>query len=127
VLGPSDEIEATLTLSDLSRQAERFKLAERVLLDPLEELRADLNGPNFGFDLREQWQLGLGINGNNSYSQTIDHLVTDNTGSFLPKYGPKHEQLSNKLVSSAGGLERYAPKDVSFFIFIFSCVRFSPI
>ena len=129
VLGPSDEIEATLTLSDLSRQAERFKLAERVLLDPLEELRADLKGPNFGFDLREQWQLGLVINGNNSYAQTIDRLVTDNTGSFLPKYGPKHEQLSNKLVSSAGGLERYAPKDVSSLssFSYFPCLLFSPI
>eukprot|EP00536_Pseudo-nitzschia_multiseries_P002882 jgi/Psemu1/318014/estExt_fgenesh1_pm.C_410004 len=38
ILGPEDEVEATLTLSDLSRQAQRFKLAERILLAPLEKL-----------------------------------------------------------------------------------------
>ena len=54
VLGPRDDYEAILTLSDLSRQAERFKLAERVLLDPLQALDADLNGPIFGFKLDDQ-------------------------------------------------------------------------
>ena len=45
ILGPDDEVEATLMLSELSRQAQRHKYAERVLLDPLEALKADLNGP----------------------------------------------------------------------------------
>lgn len=109
VLDPSDEIEATLTLSDLSRQAERFKLAERVLLDPLEVLRADLNGPNFGFNLGEDLPLGLQMDAakSDSYVSIINHLVTDTAGNSFPKYGPKHEQISNRIVSAAGGLERY--------------------
>lgn len=107
ILGPSEEIEAILTLSDLSRQAERFKLSERVLLDPLEALNADLNGPNFGFKLPESLGLGLGvaIPGSSSYDSLIDHLLCNDTGSFLPTYGPAHEQLSNALLSAAGGLE----------------------
>ena len=108
ILGPSEDYEATLTLSDLSRQAERYKLAERVLLDPLEELRADLDGHIFGFNLGDHVGLGLGVTGSNTGSNgpIINHLVADKAGTFLPNYGPKQEQLSNKLVSAAGGLER---------------------
>lgn len=107
VLGPSEDYEATLTLSDLSRQAERFKLAERVLLDPLEELRADLNGHIFGFNLGDRLGLWLGVIAGNTGTNVsiINHLVADKTGAFLPNYGPKQEQLSNKLVFAAGGLE----------------------
>jgi hypothetical protein len=90
VLNPLDEVEATLCLSDLSRQAQRFKLAERVLLDPLMELRADLNGPVFG----------------NSAS-VISRLVTGDGSHFRPNYGSLHEQISKQLLQSAGGLERY--------------------
>ena len=108
VLGPSEDYKATLMLSDLSRQAERYKMAERVLLDPLEELRADLNGHVFGFKLGDNFGLGLGVTpgavGTNG--PLINHLVADKSGSFLPNYGPTQEQLSNKLVSAAGGLER---------------------
>ena len=108
VLGPSEDYKATLMLSDLSRQAERYKMAERVLLDPLEELRADLNGHVFGFKLGDNFGLGLGVTpgavGTNG--PLINHLVADKSGSFLPNYGPTQQQLSNKLVSAAGGLER---------------------
>ena len=109
ILGPSEDYEATLTLSELSRQAERFKLAERVLLDPLEALHADLDGPIFGFNLDGQLGLNFGVAARNSGSFTpiINHLVTDEVGMFLPKYGPQEEQLSNRLVSAAGSLERY--------------------
>jgi len=58
ILGPTDDIEATLTLSELSRQAHRFKLAERVVVDPLRELGADLNGKVFGFDSPSSLKLG---------------------------------------------------------------------
>ncbi|EEC46831.1 predicted protein [Phaeodactylum tricornutum CCAP 1055/1] len=39
VIGPEDDVDAVLTLSKLSRQAERHKFAERVLLDPLHSLK----------------------------------------------------------------------------------------
>jgi FAT domain len=59
VLGPTDEVDATVTLSNLYRQAQRYKLSERVLLDPLANLGANLNGPVFGFGLPESLSLGL--------------------------------------------------------------------
>ena len=110
VLGPSDNYEATLTLSDLSRQAERFKLAERVLLDPLQELHADLDGPIFGFTLDEHLDLGLasGVDDkSDSMSYPVpDRLTTEEQGDLAPSFGPSQQQLSNELVSLAGGLER---------------------
>ena len=59
VLGPTDEVDPTVTLSNLYRQAQRYKLSERVLLDPLAKLGANLNGPVFGFGLPESLSLGL--------------------------------------------------------------------
>jgi len=108
VLGPSDDYEAKLTLSDLLRQAERYKMAERVLLDPLLELGGDLDGPIFGLKLGDQVGLGLGniAEDSGSNGRIINHLVAENAGAFLPNYGPTQEQLSNQLVSAAGGLER---------------------
>jgi FKBP12-rapamycin complex-associated protein len=109
VLGPTDEVDATLTLSELSRQANRFKLAERVLLDPLQALGADLNGPTFGFDLSES--LGLRLELEDTIARTpmtsiIDDLVTQDSRAFLPTYGQRHEQWSKQLVRENGGLER---------------------
>jgi hypothetical protein len=49
ILEPTDEVDTTLTLSELSREAQRFKLAERVLLEPLEKLGGDLNGASLIF------------------------------------------------------------------------------
>ena len=105
VLGPSDNYEATLTLSDLSRQAERFKLAERVLLDPLQEINADLNGPIFGLTLDEHLCLGDSIGGDQP-NPMGDPLVMEGQGVLQPSFGPIQQQLSNELVSIAGGLER---------------------
>lgn len=109
ILGPTDEVDATLTLSELSRQAQRFKLAERVLLDPLEKLGADLNGPFFGFGLRET--LGLRIELDEAIKHTplsvlINELVTSDTLTYLAKYGQVHHQWSRQLVHEAGGIEK---------------------
>ena len=109
VLGPTDEVDATLTLSELSRQAQRFKLAERVLLDPLKALGADLDGPLFGFNLSES--LGLRTELEETIARTqmtniIDDLVTQESRAFLPSYENAHEQWSKRLVHESGGLER---------------------
>ena len=109
VLGPTDEVDATLTLSELSRQAQRYKLAERCLLDPLEALGADMNGPTFGFGLAE----GLGLRtemeevvSKTALSSLIDGLVTNRYGAFLPNYGQVHDHWSRQLIQETGGLER---------------------
>ena len=109
VLGPTDEVDATLTLSELSRQAQRFKLAERVLLDPLEELRADFNGPAFGFGLAES--LGLREELEETMARTpvaniIDDLLTSESRAFLPNYGEMHDRWSKQLIQETGGLQR---------------------
>lgn len=107
VLGPSDDHEATLTLSDLSRQAERFKLAERVLLDPLEALNADLNGPIFGFCLDDHLGVGMGLDRGvppMPYAM-LDHVGSEDKGLVQTSVGPIQQQLSNELVSLAGGLK----------------------
>ena len=110
VLGPTDEVDAKLTLSELSRQAQRFQLAEQVLLDPLEALGADFNGPTFGFGLSES--LGLRSELEETMSNTpvaniIDDLVTSNSRAFLPNYGEMHERWSKQLSHETGGLDRY--------------------
>lgn len=110
ILGPEDEVDSTLTLSELSRQAQRFKLAERVLLAPLEKLGVDLNGAVFGFGLAES--LGLRTELDNALKtipipRIIDNLVAnDNNYAYLPNYGEIHHQWSRQLVEEAGGLER---------------------
>ena len=110
VLGPSDEIDATLTLSALSRQAQCFKLAERLLLDPLVQLGAKINGTVFGFGLPPS--LGLGLNQSRegitmtTQSGGIDRLVTGEPAAFLPQYGEAHKQYSLMLVQEAGGIDR---------------------
>jgi FKBP12-rapamycin complex-associated protein len=109
VLGPTDEVDATLTLSELSRQAQRFKLAERVLLDPLEALQADFNGPTFGFGLAES--LGLRAELEETMARTpvaniIDDLLTSESRAFLPNYGEIHNRWSKQLIQETGGLER---------------------
>jgi tetratricopeptide (TPR) repeat protein len=114
ILGPTDEVDATLTLSELSRQAQRFKLAERVLLDPLAALGADLNGPVFGFGLAECGlveSLELRFEREKSLARKpvgniIDELVTTASSAFLPQYDQRHEQWSKQLVGEAGGLDR---------------------
>jgi hypothetical protein len=106
ILGPTDEVDATLTLSELSRQAQRFKLAERVLLDPLEKLGADFDGAVFGFGIADN--LGLYEDMENAMQRfpittIIDHLVVDDSMTYLPTYRDAHYQLSKQIVDEAGG------------------------
>ena len=113
IFGPTDEVDATLTLSALSRQAKYFRMAESVLLDPLTELQANLNGPVFGFGLPASLGLGLKFDERKdekmpygALGARIDRIVTGEDGSFLPEYGAAHEKYSNRLVEEAGGLKR---------------------
>ena len=110
ILGPEDEVDSTLTLSELSRQAQRFKLAERVLLAPLEKLGVDLNGAVFGFGLAENLGLRAELESalkTNPISRIIDNLVAnDDNCAYLPNYSQVHHQWSQQLVEEAGGLER---------------------
>lgn len=109
ILGPADEVDATLTLSELSRQAQRFKLAERVLLDPLEKLGADLNGPIFGFGLQENLGLRTDLEAvikRLPLSRIIDDIVTNSNSTYLTNYAQVHYQWSRQLVREAGGLEK---------------------
>ena len=109
VLSPMDGVEATLTLSELSRQAHRFKLAERVLLDPLADMGARLDGIVFGYGLPDSLNFGLS---NREHGATrnldtlIDRLLTKDGSTILPKYGTAHAQYSKLLVQEAGGLSR---------------------
>jgi len=111
VLGPTDEVAATLSLSALSRQAQSFKLAERLLVDPLRQLGADMDGPAFGFALPSSLGLGLqppgdGSNGYVSDSGMLDRLVTGRAEDFLPSYEAAHQRYTRSLVEEAGGLDR---------------------
>ena len=109
VLGPTDEVESILTLSELSRQSQRYKFAERVLLDSLDRLDADLNGPVFGFPLSAQQRSHIDFSAVQSHTlpSIIDSIVLGDLSNITPAYGPHHEQISKSLVDVAGGLERY--------------------
>jgi FKBP12-rapamycin complex-associated protein len=110
VLGPTDEVEATLTLSVLSRQAQSYKLSERVLLEPLEELGVSLDSPIFGYNIPSG--LGLGLltsyspQHSNSAGSLINQIMTGEVRNFFPPYGSLHDQYTNNLIIEAGGLER---------------------
>jgi serine/threonine-protein kinase mTOR len=108
VLGPTDEVDAILTLSKLSRQAERHKFAERVLLDPLGALNANLNGPTFGFGLLDTFKFRVDFERCNASScaSLIDQIVAGNLGGLIPSYEAMHEQWTRELVNEAGGVER---------------------
>jgi FAT domain len=108
VLGPTDEVESILTLSELSRQSQRYKFAERVLLDSLDRLDADLNGPVFGFPLTSQQRSHIDFSAvhKDSLPSIIDSIVSGDLSNIAPAYGPHHEQKSRSLVEAAGGLER---------------------
>lgn len=109
ILGPTDEVESILTLSELSRQSQRYKFAERVLLDSLDRLDADLNGPIFGLPLASQLRPHNDFSNihKDSLPSFIDNIVSGNLADITPTYGPHHEQKSRSLVDAAGGLERY--------------------
>ena len=100
VLGPTDEVDATITLSALSRQAEAYQLAERTLLDPLARMGCSLNSPIFG--MPPCLQLGLAITPGGSMERVISGDI-----SVQMSYGPLHEQFCYKLINEAGSEERY--------------------
>lgn len=109
ILGPDDAVGDVLTLSELSRQAQRFKFAERVLLDPLEALGADLNGPSFGMGLPDSTRsLGRspGATGSSSYSAVISRIVAGDLRDITKSYGPEHEQFVARLMTEVGGSQR---------------------
>lgn len=108
VLGPADEVESTLTLSELSRQAQRYKFAERILLDPMEKLGADINGRAFGFGLSESLRLRVdfSVYAKTSFPLLVDRILAGDLGSIVPIRGPKHDQWSKTLIMEAGGLDK---------------------
>lgn len=108
VLDPEEEIESTLQLSKLSRQAGRLEFSKRVLLDPLVAMGSDVDGPLVGLHLPDSLELNLDTSKYDSlaYKSMIQRVVSGNAGNIVPHYGPVHEQLSRKLVEAAGGLER---------------------
>jgi tetratricopeptide (TPR) repeat protein len=109
VLGPEDGIESTLKLSSLCDQAQRYSFAAKVLLRPLAELNADLEGPVFGFELAEI--VGSRINFDKisaaALGPAIDQVVVSDLKSIVPAYGEHREQLSKGILDEAGGVERY--------------------
>eukprot|EP00934_Nitzschia_sp_Nitz4_P000121 Nitzschia sp. Nitz4//scaffold14_size191712//162960//172475//NITZ4_001752-RA/size191712-snap-gene-0.144-mRNA-1//1//CDS//3329537014//121//frame0 len=121
VLGPVDEVDATLTLSELSREAQRFKLAERTILDPLEALGANLEGPTFGFGVAESLELRANIESACArlpLVQVIGDLVVNESQAFFPQYNERHRQFSQQLVNSNGGLERLRIQHRLYFAFV---------
>jgi hypothetical protein len=111
VLEPTEEVDATLTLSALLRQGQFYKFSEMVLTEPLvEQLKVTLDSPVFGFDA--PGHLGLQtVNPRNMYLANSDDLVyqimnSNDSSDFFPSYGSLHKQYSNELVHIAGGLEK---------------------
>jgi len=96
--GPTDEVDATITLAALSRQAEAFRLAERTLLDPLEKMGCNLtNGKIFGFDVPPS----LVLTPNFGLERVVNGEIT-----IRQPYGKMHEMYYNQLIDEAGGNER---------------------
>lgn len=121
VLGPDDEVESILLLSELSRQAQRLKFAERVLLDPLTELNANLDGPAFGFGLPDALkpiaEVSKTSNGN-SVVNVIDRIVTGDLRGIYAVYDESHEKWSGNLVAGVGGTERLDTQHQLYFAFV---------
>jgi hypothetical protein len=108
ILGPADDVEATLKLSELSRQAQRYKFAERVLLRALSELGSDLNGPVFGMGIVDGARVSSGVSNLDARSLTtlIERVLRTDLTLLTPGYGISHEQLCRRLVTEGGGLDR---------------------
>jgi hypothetical protein len=109
VLGPMDEVGATLTLSALSRQAQKYKLSERVLLEPLEQLGANLKSPIFGYNLPPNLSIGLLKTRRQATIDSnfpIEIIVSSDAGDFFPPYGTTHQSYCQALVEAAGSIER---------------------
>jgi len=124
VLGPTDEVDATLTLSALSRQAQAYKISERVLLDPLEQLGADLNSSIFGHSISESIKFGLfnsqeknDSNGIRS-DELILKIIMEENGHFFPSYSASHSNYCKKLIQQAGGVDRIYVQHKLYFAYL---------
>ncbi len=109
ILGPTDEVDATLTLSALSRQAQFYKFSERVLLEPLENLGVRLDSQIFGYDIPSELGLGLLSSTFSTYRNGrsfIDNIITGDVANFFPRYSAIHKEYSSHLIAIAGDLER---------------------
>mmetsp|Transcript_15877 Transcript_15877/g.34220 ORF Transcript_15877/g.34220 Transcript_15877/m.34220 type:complete len:1759 (+) Transcript_15877:5883-11159(+) len=113
VLGPTDEVDATITLSALSRQAEAFQLAERTLLDPLDKMGCSLNSPIFGVGISPTLGLGLTVNP----GESMERIVNGDIGVQM-NYRQRHEQFSSQLFDEAGGEERLFIQHKLYFAYI---------
>lgn len=96
-----DEVDATITLSALSRQAEAYQLAERTLLDPLTRMGCDLNSPVFGIGVNPTLNLGLAMNP----ADSTENIVNGDIGIQM-SYKSIHEDFRKELIREAGGEER---------------------
>ena len=102
VLGPTDEVDATITLSSLSRQAEANRFAERTLLDPLAKMNCSLNSPIFGIGIPSNLELGI----TNSLGESMERIVNGDT-SVQMNYRQHHQHFCKQLFNEAGGEEKY--------------------
>ena len=102
VLGPTDEVDATLQLSSLSRQAKCFKLSERILCDPLNMLGATLDSSAFGFNVPNNldWIPGC------SEQLSPKLLLSSNVVTDPSHYSEAVVNYCHDLVEKAGGVER---------------------
>lgn len=104
-IGPTDEVDATISLAALSREAEAFRLAERTLLDPLEKMSCDLtNGRVFGFNVPLDLHLGL-VPSPGVHSPGLLEVVNGEMTVRQP-YGKTHMAYYGELEAEAGGRDR---------------------
>jgi len=106
ILNPLEDIDTILTLSGLARQSHSYKLSERLLLDPLEDERCDLDGSLFGTDLSITLSLGLTKHQIEGSPLSIDLLLTGESHLFFPIYDSHHEKFSQSLIKDSGGFDR---------------------
>ena len=109
VLGPDDDVESVIKLSELARQNKRHKFGERILLEPLRQLGADLNGQAFGFSLPEQLAIApsLGVDADSALPPFIENIVCGDASRISFLYDQGHEEFTREIVQTAGGAERF--------------------
>jgi FKBP12-rapamycin complex-associated protein len=105
VMGPEDSIESTLNLSTLCDQAQRYNFAANVLLRPLADLNADLNGSVFGFGLGPR--VDFDKIPASSLGSAIDQVVVSDLKPVMQSYGQHHQQWIKDVLKEAGGFERW--------------------
>jgi serine/threonine-protein kinase mTOR len=122
LLKQEEEIDSTLKLSELSTQAHKYKFAERVLLDPLAALNANINGAVFGFGVSEALNVRVDFTRFSespaALGQVIDRILLGDLLTIVPNYSAKHDQWSKTLVAEAGGLERLTIQHRLYFAYV---------